>query len=51
MRIGNVCKTEECYSYVNTTAMALVVIALGYSVLAIRYCEKRTLAEYVKGME
>lgn len=30
---------------------ALVVIALGYSVLAIRYCEKRTLAEYVKGME
>ncbi len=30
---------------------ALVVIALVYSVLAIRYCEKRTLAEYVKGME
>lgn len=30
---------------------ALVVIALGYSVLAVRYCEKRTLAEYVKGME
>lgn len=30
---------------------SLVVIALGYSVLAIRYCERRTLAEYVKGME
>lgn len=30
---------------------ALVAIALGYSALAIRYCERRTLAEYVKGME
>ena len=29
---------------------ALAVIALGYSVLAVRYCEKRTLSEYVKGM-
>ncbi len=31
--------------------LALMVVALGYSVLAIRYCKKRTLAEYVKGME
>lgn len=29
---------------------ALAVIALGYSVLAVRYCEKRTLSEYVKEM-
>ena len=29
---------------------ALAVIALGYSVLAVRYCEKRTLSEYVRGM-
>ncbi|MDE7332022.1 MAG: hypothetical protein K2O16_07230 [Lachnospiraceae bacterium] len=28
---------------------ALVAFALGYSVLAIRYCERRTLAEYVRG--
>lgn len=28
---------------------ALVAIALGYSALATRYCERRTLAEYVKG--
>lgn len=31
--------------------VALIVIALEYSALAIRYCEKRTLAEYVKGTE
>ena len=29
---------------------ALVVIALGYSLLAVHYCEKKTLSEYVKGM-
>lgn len=29
---------------------ALAVIALGYSVLAVRYCGKRTLSGYVKGM-
>lgn len=30
---------------------ALAVIAWGYSVLAVRYCQKRSLSEYVKGME
>ena len=29
---------------------ALAVIALGYSLLAVHYCEKKTLSEYVKGM-